>query len=94
MSFTIKQITVQSMVSTNRTPVSTPTTASFDNLESYSVGDITILSEGTGWDITGTGIITAYRYFSANDSFESYATGSITTFSDGTNWASNGAITS
>ena len=77
------------------TPTVTPTptpfpTEFYDSFESYPVGNISILSGGTGWDADG--VVSAYQYTSATDSFESYETGSISILSGGTGWDADGAI--
>ena len=77
------------------TPTVTPTptpfpTEFYDSFESYPVGNISILSGGTGWDADG--VVTPYQYASATDSFESYETGSISILSGGTGWDADGVV--
>jgi hypothetical protein len=75
------------------TPSSTTvdTTAS-DDFEEYSLGDITLLSSGSGiWG--GDGVITASFYPTGSDNFESYSVGTITTLTSGSGiWRGSGSI--
>jgi hypothetical protein len=77
------------------TPSPTPTEVgsdASDDFEEYSLGDITLLSSGSGiW--RGDGVITASFYPTGSDNFESYSVGTITTLTSGSGiWRDSGSI--
>jgi hypothetical protein len=77
------------------TPSPTPTEVgsdAWDDFEEYSLGDITLLSSGSGiW--RGDGVITASFYPTGSDNFESYSVGTITTLTSGSGiWRDSGSI--
>ena len=77
------------------TPSPTPTEVgsdASDDFEEYSLGDITLLSSGSGiW--RGDGVITASFYPTGSDNFESYSVGTITTLTSGSGiWRGSGSI--
>jgi len=89
--------TVTPSVTPTLTSTVTPTattagTTASDDFEEYSLGDITLLSSGSGiW--RGDGVITASFYPTGSDNFESYSVGTITTLTSGSGiWRDSGSI--
>jgi hypothetical protein len=77
------------------TPSPTPTEVgsdASDDFEEYSLGDITLLSSGSGiW--RDDGVISASFYPTGSDNFESYSVGTITTLTSGSGiWRGDGSI--
>jgi len=81
--------TVTPTVTPSSTPTSLPT-ASFDDFESYTLGDISVLNSGSDW--AGFGYITSSFYPTGSDDFELYALGTITTLTSGSGWSNNGQV--
>lgn len=81
--------TITPTLTPSPTPVSLPT-SSYDDFESYSIGNISVLDSGVNW--AGFGYITSSFYATGSDDFESYIFGTITTLTSGSGWSGGGLV--